>query len=51
MRPITCGGELTGFNVPSEVLAVDAIRRDGKRVDADWALPTAAGLLGTPEIR
>jgi 3-oxocholest-4-en-26-oate---CoA ligase len=45
-----CVGRLTGFKVPREVLAVAAIRRDGRRVDDDWARATAARLLGTPEI-
>lgn len=45
-----CVGRLTGFKVPREVLAVDAIHRDDKRVDYDWARATAAGLLGTPEM-
>ena len=46
-----CVGRLSGFKVPREVLAVDAIRREGKRVDDDWARATAAELLGAPEIR
>jgi hypothetical protein len=36
--------------VPREVLAVDAIRRNGKLVDPDWARATAAGLLGIAEV-
>ncbi len=45
-----CVGRLTGLKVPREVLAVDAIRRDDRRVDDDWARATAAELLATPEI-
>ncbi len=45
-----CIGRLTGFKVPRAVLPVDAIHRDDKRVDHDWARATAARLLGTPEI-
>jgi 3-oxocholest-4-en-26-oate---CoA ligase len=45
-----CVGRLTGFKVPREVLSVDAIRRNGKLVDQDWARATAAGLLGISEV-
>ncbi len=45
-----CVGRLTGFKVPRKVLAVDAIRRNGKLVDQDWARATAAGLLGIAEV-
>jgi acyl-CoA synthetase (AMP-forming)/AMP-acid ligase II len=45
-----CVGRLTGFKVPREVLAVDAIRRNGKLIDQDWARATAAGLLGIAEV-
>jgi acyl-CoA synthetase (AMP-forming)/AMP-acid ligase II len=45
-----CVGRLTGFKVPREVLAVDAIRRDGKLIDRAWARTTAASLLGVPEV-
>jgi len=45
-----CVGRLTGFKVPREVLAVDAIRRNGKLIDQDWAGAIAAGLLGIAEV-
>jgi len=45
-----CVGRLSGFKVPRVVLAVDAIQRDEKRVDYDWALATATALLASPEI-
>jgi 3-oxocholest-4-en-26-oate---CoA ligase len=45
-----CVGRITGFKVPREVLTVDAIRRDGKRVDQDWARTTASELLGIAEV-
>jgi 3-oxocholest-4-en-26-oate---CoA ligase len=44
-----CVGRLTGFKVPREVLAVDAICRHDKRIDYEWARATAAGLLGVME--
>ena len=43
-----CVGRLSGFKVPRHVLAVPAIRRDGKRIDYQWARATAADLLGAP---
>jgi acyl-CoA synthetase (AMP-forming)/AMP-acid ligase II len=45
-----CVGRLTGFKVPREVLAVDAIRRNGKLIDQDWARATATGFLGIAEV-
>jgi acyl-CoA synthetase (AMP-forming)/AMP-acid ligase II len=45
-----CVGRISGFKVPREVLAVDAIRRHGKLVDQEWARATAASLLGVPEV-
>jgi 3-oxocholest-4-en-26-oate---CoA ligase len=43
-------GRLSGFKVPREVLAVDAIRRNGKQVDQEWARATATEMLGIPEV-
>jgi 3-oxocholest-4-en-26-oate---CoA ligase len=43
-----CVGRISGFKVPRHVLAVSEIRRDGKRIDYQWARTTAAGLLGAP---
>jgi 3-oxocholest-4-en-26-oate---CoA ligase len=41
-----CVGRLSGYKVPRHVLAVPAIRRNGKRVDDEWARITAAERLG-----
>jgi acyl-CoA synthetase (AMP-forming)/AMP-acid ligase II len=43
-----CVGRLSGFKVPRHVLAVPAVRRDGKRIDYEWAWATAADRLGVP---
>jgi len=43
-----CIGRLTGFKVPHDVLGVDVIERDGRRVDYEWARATAAALLASP---
>jgi acyl-CoA synthetase (AMP-forming)/AMP-acid ligase II len=44
-------GRLTGFKVPGEVLAVDAVRRHDRRIDYDWERATAEELPGIPAIR
>ncbi len=41
-------GRLSGFKVPHLVLSVDAIERDGRRVDYAWAQATATALLASP---
>lgn len=38
-------GRLSGYKVPHDVLGVDAIEREGRRVDYEWARATAAALL------
>jgi 3-oxocholest-4-en-26-oate---CoA ligase len=45
-----CIGRLTGFKVPRQVLTVEAIPYDGKRVDYDRARATATARLGLPAI-
>ena len=41
-------GRLSGFKVPHDVLGVEAIEREGRRVDYAWAQATAAALLASP---
>jgi acyl-CoA synthetase (AMP-forming)/AMP-acid ligase II len=43
-----CVGRLTGFKVPHDILGVDAIQRDGRRADYEWATATATALLASP---
>jgi acyl-CoA synthetase (AMP-forming)/AMP-acid ligase II len=43
-----CIGRLTGFKVPHDVFSVDAIERDGRRADYEWARATATELLASP---
>jgi acyl-CoA synthetase (AMP-forming)/AMP-acid ligase II len=45
-----CIGRLTGFKVPHDVLSVEAIEREGRRVDYEWARTTATALLATPGV-
>jgi acyl-CoA synthetase (AMP-forming)/AMP-acid ligase II len=42
-----CVGRLTGFKVPHDILGVDAIQRDGRRADYEWATVTATALLAS----
>jgi acyl-CoA synthetase (AMP-forming)/AMP-acid ligase II len=41
-------GRLSGFKVPHDVLSVDVIEREGRRVDYEWARTTATALLASP---
>jgi 3-oxocholest-4-en-26-oate---CoA ligase len=41
-----CVGRLSGFKVPRHALGVPAIRRDGRKIDYEWARATATDRLG-----